>query len=451
MALASGCLPRAYPGAAEAEAEGSEEVKLTKRSVEGITPGSSELVVWDEQLPGFGVRVKPSGARSYLVQYRNASGRSRRLTLGRHGVVTAEQARRRARLLLAEVAGGEDPVERRDEQRRAGTLAEFAQRYLAQHALVKKKPSSIRSDRWLLERHVLPRLGNVPVTALTRQDVVALHHAMRATPHGANRARALLSKMMNLAEKWGVRPDGSNPCRHVEPYPENKRRRFLSAAELARLGAALRDAERSGTELRSSIAAIRLLLFTGAREGEILGLRWEHVDLERGMLRLADSKTGAKEIPLNAPATEVLSRLDSARSPWVIPGKTSDAPLVGLPRAWRRIRRRAGIDDVRIHDLRRTAASAGASVGVSLEAVGQILGHSQAATTKRYAFLFEDAKREGAERMGSWLHAALHARQALPTVPLRRAVLARRNGRRRPAEQSVGPSGSRTEAKRGRP
>lgn len=400
---------------------GGDDLKLTKRSVEAIRPGSSETVVWDDELPGFGVRIKPSGVRSYLVQYRNVAGRSRRLTLGRHGVITAEEARRHARLHLADVARGEDPVARREEQRRAGTLAEFAELYLTQHAIPKKKVSSIRSDRWLLDRHILPRLGSVPINALTRHDVVALHHAMRATPHAANRARALLSKMMNLAEKWGARPDGSNPCRHVEPYPETKRRRFLSGAELARLGAALRDAELRGTELPSSIAAIRLLLFTGAREGEVLGLRWEHVDLERGMLMLPDSKTGAKEIPLNAPALEVLGRLDSTRSPWVIPGKTSTAPLVGLPRAWRRIRRKAGIEDVRIHDLRRTAASAGASVGVTLEAVGQILGHTQAATTKRYAFLFEDAKREGAERIGSWLHAALHA-GAAPAIPLRRAL-----------------------------
>jgi integrase len=414
-------------------------LKLTKRSVEALVPGSSEVVVWDEQLPSFGVRVKASGVRSYVVQYRNISGRSRRLTLGRHGVITADQARRRAQVLLAEVAGGHDPVEKRSEQRRAGTVAELAERYLTQHALPRKKASSIRSDRWLLDRHILPRLGGVPVTALTRQDVAALHHGMRATPHGANRARALLSKMMNLAEKWGIRADGSNPCRHIEPYPETKRRRFLSAAELARLGTALSTAERAGTELRSSIVAIRLLLFTGAREGEILGLRWDHVDLERDMLRLPDSKTGAKEIPLNAPALAVLRGIDRGRSPWVIPGKTPDAPLVGLPRAWRRIRSAARIPDARIHDLRRTAASAGASVGVTLEAVGQILGHSQAATTKRYAFLFDDAKREGAERIGSWLEAALLDAER-PAVPLQRALSSPRVER---GTTAIGVNGSR--------
>ena len=243
---------------------------------------------------------------------------------------------------------------------------------------------------------------------------------MRETYCSANRTVALLSKMFNLAEKWGLRPDGSNPCRHVEKYPERKRRRFLSDEELARLGATLEAAEREAVELPSIVAALRLLVLTGARMGEVLSLRWEHVDRVRGVLRLTDSKTGAKEIPLGNAALDVLDGIKRTTSPWVIAGRDPKKPLVNLNKAWRRIRERAGLEDVRVHDLRRTAASAGASAGLSLETVGQLLGHTQAATTKRYAFLFDDEKRAAAETMSARVAQGLRGKPGADVVPLRR-------------------------------
>jgi integrase len=390
--------------------------------VEAIpAPASGESFVWDDELAGFGVRIYPSKRRFYLVQYR-ANGRTRRVALGSHGVLTVDEARRRARGVLARVALGEDPAEAAAEERRASTVAELAERYLVEHAEVRKKPTSLRNDRLLLRTHILPRLGPVKIASVTRADVAALHHALRRTPTTANRAVALISKMFNLAERWGLRPDGSNPCRHVEKFREKARRRFLSRDEISRLGRALDESE--GVESRSAVAALRLLLFTGARVGEVLALKWEHVDFDLGSLRLPDSKTGAKEIPLGPEAMNVLASLDREHSPFVIAGRDGDAPLVNLNKSWRRIRERAGIPDARLHDLRRTAASAGASIGLSLEAVGQLLGHTQAATTKRYAFLFDDTKRDAAERLSARMAADLSGSPVVSLVEARRSRVA---------------------------
>jgi integrase len=394
--------------------------RLTKRFVDSLGPKAAGRTFFDDDLPGFGLRVRASGRRTYVVKYR-ALGRQRWMTLGLHGALTPEQARRRAARALAAASEGLDPAAERTAKARAGTVAELADRYITDHAEVRKKPASLRGDRYLLSRHVLPRLGSLALAALSPQDVAALHHAMRATPYAANRALRLLSKMLNLAERWGLRPDGTNPCRRVEPYAEEKRRRFLSGDELARLGAALEEAERFAAEPSdgTAVAAVRLLIFTGARAGEVLGLRWEWVDFERGCLRLPDSKTGAKEIPLGAAALDVLEALPRS-GPWVIPGRDPRAPLVNLNKAWRRIRERAELPDVRLHDLRRTAASAGASVGLSLETVGQLLGHAQPATTKRYAFLFDDAKRKAANAMSARIAEGLRRKPARKVVPLRR-------------------------------
>jgi len=416
--------------------------KLTKRVVEGIAPDPSRIVnAWDSELRGFGVRVFSSGRRGYVLKYRSGS-QQRWLRLGDHGDITTDEARRRAQKRLGEVADGRDPAvemrlerlarERLDaEEKQARALAALAvtvedlsARYLERHAVPRKKPSSLRGDRWLLDRYIVPALGRLKVEEVTRAYVTALHDSMRATPHAANRARALLSKMFNLAEKWGVRPDGSNPCRHVEKYPETMRRRFLTDDELRRLGDVLDAVERDRAETLSAVAAIRLLLLTGARMGEILRLRWEHVDRRACCLRLPDSKTGAKEVPVGRAAIEVLDAIERTTSPWVIAGRDPSHPLVNLNKAWRRIRKLASLDDVRIHDLRRTAASAGASVGLTLEAVGQILGHSQTATTKRYAFLFDEAKREAADAMSERVAAGLRGQGSRNLLPLRKRALA---------------------------
>lgn len=383
------------------------KARLIKRSVEKIMPSARAVFLWDTEIPGFGVKVTPQGRRVYVLQY-SYGGRSRRYTIGRHGIdVTADEARTEARSLRGQVADGHDPAGDRATQRNMPTLKEFAERYLTEHAAVKKKPRSMEGDKCNLQRHILPTLGRRKVTEIARADVARLHAAMRNHPTTANRCLSLLSKMFNLAEKWGYRPDGTNPTRHIDKYPERRIERFLSEVELARLGDVLDGAEQAG-EHPSVVAAIRLLIFTGCRRNEILTLKWEHVDFERGCLRLPDSKTGAQMVPLGAPAIELLSGLSRIEgNPYVLPGAVPGRHYVALEKAWRRLRGKAGLDDVRLHDLRHSFASTGAAAGESLVLIGALLGHSNPATTARYAHLSNDPLKAAADRIAGRIAGAM--------------------------------------------
>lgn len=332
---------------------------------------------------------------------------------------------------LAAVRAGGDPS--RDRRSGRGTFGELANRYLWEHAEARKRASAIASDRSLLRRVLVPKLGAAPTTKITREDVTRLHHELRETPIQANRTLALLSKIMNLAEFWGLRPDGSNPCRHVQRFREVKRERFLSSAETAKLADALAGLEAEAKITATVAAAIRLLLFTGARRGEICGLRWEHVDFERGYLRLPDSKTGAKTIALNAPALQVLASLPR-RSEWVLPTKQGDRP-VDLSRPWDVIRESAELPNLRIHDLRHSHASVLAAAGVSLLVIGRILGHKVPATTARYAHRADNPVREAAEIAGARIAVAMSGREPASVTRLRNA-----KPRRRPNAETVTPS-----------
>jgi len=231
-----------------------------------------------------------------------------------------------------------------------------------------------------------------------------------APPYQANRIIAVLSKMFSFAEQRGLVPDGTNPCRRIEKYREQARDRFLTQAEIVRLGQALTQAEDKQATSPHVIAAIRLLLFTGARLSEILTLRWEHVDLERAMLFLPDSKTGRKAITLNTPACDVLRSMPRLEgNPWVIAGHKHGEHLVNMQKPWRAIRKSAALEDVRIHDLRHTFASIAAASGASLPIIGKLLGHGQAATTERYAHLGADPVRMAGEQVGSRLAAVASA------------------------------------------
>jgi integrase len=402
-------------------------VKLTKRAVDAVRSDSSDVFEWDGELPGFGLRVKPSGRKSYLIQYR-ADGRTRRVTLGPHGVLTAEQARERAARLLSGVRDGANPSEERATARATETVSELCDRYLEHYARVHKKVSSIRSDESLIAKYIRPAFGKLKVPAVERADVQRLHHSMKDMPYQANRMRALMSKMMNLAERWGLRRDGSNPCRHVTKYRESGRERFLSAAELAKLGGVLREVERERVEVPSVVPAIRLLLFTGARVGEILTLRWEHVDLERRVLLLPDSKTGAKAIHLSPAAAQILAGLPRKGNPWVIRGRDEGNPLLNLSKPWKEIRARAGVADVRIHDLRHSFASVAAATGSSLPVIGALLGHKQPQTTARYAHLAADPLQQAVDAAGARLLASMAAEDesAGNVVSLRRKATQRK-------------------------
>ncbi len=414
--------------------------KLTKTIVDTKEPQARDVWVWDTLMPGFGLRVKPSGIKAYLVQYRDQDRRTRRVTIGRHGVLTTEQARDQARQLLAAVARGENPAETRAAAGEEPTVKDLAARYLAEHAKPKKKPKSVTDDKQKIKDYIGPKLGSRKVASVTREDIGRLHHQLRDKPIQANRTVALLSKMFNLAEVWGMRPPGTNPCRSVTKYREKKRERYLSTEELRRLGEAIRASE--GTEPWSALLALRLLLLTGMRSGEVLTLRWEHVDLEHGLLLLPDSKTGQKTVALGPPAVKLLAEAPRKKgNPWVCPATLGgDGHLHDLKGPWTRIKAavdkqqdkeqakgtlkpedRVDVSNVRIHDVRHSFASVGAGAGLSLPLIGALLGHTQAATTQRYAHLANDPLRQAAGIVAGHIAAVLDGKEPAEVVEMNRS------------------------------
>ena len=382
--------------------------KLTKRVVDAADIKETEHFIWDGELPGFGLRVLPSGRKRYVVQYR-AGRRSRRISLGPSSVLTCEQARTRAIGIIAATRNGEDPAAKRDAERRAITVKELGDRFDREHIALRLKASTAKGYRRMLERVVIPALGRHRVTEVTRADVAKIHHDLRHIPYDANRSLEIISKMFNLAEMWGLRPDGSNPRKHIKKYPEEKRERFLSPAELRRVGEVLREMEGEGIELPPSIAAARLLILTGCRLGEIMTLQWEHVDILGKALRLPDSKTGAKVVHLGQPAVEILEKIERVEgNPWVIVGTNPGARLTDLQPFWQRVRARAGLKDVRIHDLRHTFASTAVAAGQGLPMIGKLLGHTQVQTTARYAHLAADPVKVAADNVAAEISACLN-------------------------------------------
>jgi integrase len=259
--------------------------KLTKRIVDAADVRASEYFIWDDDIPGLGLRVLPSGRKGYVVQYR-AGRRSRRMSLGPSTVLTCEQARTRAITIIAAAKNGKDPAAERDAGRKVITVKELADRFDKEHISIRVKASTAKEYRRNLERFILPALGRLTITNITRADVAKFHHDLRHIPYQANRCMEVISKMFSLAEMWGLRPDGSNPRKHIRKYPEEKRERFLSAAELRCIGEVLREMECEGIELPSAILAARLLILTGCRLNEIMTLKWEYIDLSEKVLRL---------------------------------------------------------------------------------------------------------------------------------------------------------------------
>ncbi|MBS7738966.1 MULTISPECIES: site-specific integrase [unclassified Chelatococcus] len=405
--------------------------RITKRLVDGLETTGAEYFVWDAELKGLGVRVTPAGSKAYVVKYRNGSGRSaaaKRTTIGLVGRLTPDEARGLAKKILGAVAHGRDPAGEKAEERRAVTVKALADDFLTDHVAAKRAARTAEEYRALLAKHVIKELGTRRAIDVTEADIARLHLKMKRTPYQANRVLAAVSSLYSWAGRLRRVPRELNPAKGIERYPEDRRERFLSTEELAALGAALREAETDGipyevneagprakhaakpenrrTKLDPfAIAAIRLLIFTGARLSEILTLEWAHVDLQRGLLLLPTSKTGRKAIILNAPALAVLNSLERL-GPFVIPGVDPGRPRADLKKPWRAISKRAGID-CRLHDLRHTHASYGAGAGLGLPIIGKLLGHTQAATTSRYAHLDSDPLKRASETIGSTIAAAM--------------------------------------------
>ena len=376
---------------------------LTNRAVAALKV-ERDTVYWDRDLPGFGIRVYPSGGKVYIAQAREPDRTTRRVTVGRHDVLNADRARQRAAYIIARIRAGEDPVPLPLAARFNGgpTVADLAERYLEEHAAVRLKPRTQLRVRGILHNHVLPALGRLPLEAVEPSHVVEFHQKLSDRPVTANKCVKVLSHMYRLGAGWGLVPEGFNPCRSVEKYPERSRERFLTDAEFTRLGRVLDEAVDSGAAPLTAITAIRLLMLTGCRKSEILTLRWSDVDLDAGELHLAESKTGPRAVQLPPTAVELLQALPRRKdSPWVFPGNDRDGRYSGggLDHAWRTVRAAAGLEDVRLHDLRHSFASRALALGETLPVIGKLLGHSDIETTARYAHLAQDSIHETAERI----------------------------------------------------
>jgi integrase len=404
--------------------------KITKQAIDAVGLNADvEVVLWDSEIKGFGLRVRRGGAKTYILHYRAGGGRRaplRKLTIGRHGSPwTPRTARVEAKRLLGLVAAGGDPAKTRTTDRSAITVAELCDLYLAEGSS-HKKASTLRADCARIAHHIKPLLGKISVAKIGRADIERMMVEVKAgktavsppkdrkrpagsLPTGgqgvAAQCVALVSTLLAFAVARGYRTD--NPAKGIKKTPVKKMERYLSDEEIARLAVAL-EAETKKTGNQYPAAAIKLLLLTGARRGEILGLQWQNVDLGRKCLRLPDSKTGAKVIFLNEAALDILGSLPRLiNNLYVIPGTLVGGPFVGIDKIWHRLRASAGLRDVRLHDLRHSFASVAVGGGLSLPIIGALLGHKHAATTARYAHLAAAPLRAANDAVGAKITAAM--------------------------------------------
>ncbi len=383
--------------------------RLTKRAIDAFAytgDGISRDVRWDTSLSGFGVRIYPSEKKAFVLSYREA-GRKRLLTLGAYGPVTLEQARQQAQLHIGELhLKGINPLDERKERARAKTIGNLCEEYITRYLPGKK---STRDDERYLEQHILPRWKGIRIESLKRSDVADLNHSFGLqAPYAANRLLALLRRMFNLAKLWGFVGDGfSNPATGIPLHRERQRDRWVTPDELPRL------AEAISTQSRPFVrAAFWLYLLTGVRKSELLGAKWADVDLDRRELRLPETKAGRPHIvPLSEPALEVLRSLPREHgNPHILPGRKEGAPLVNIAKAWDQVRRNAGIQDVRLHDLRRTVGSWLAQSGNDIHLIGKILNHSNLSTSMIYARFGTSVERQALEKHGDRIIAAAKIR-----------------------------------------
>lgn len=390
--------------------------RITKRTVDAATSkNGKDIFFWDDVVPGFGLKVTGAGNKMYVLQTR-LQGRLRRYTIGRHGAPwTPDTARKEALRCLGLIVDGQDPADEKQKMRNDLRVGELCTKYF-EEGCSKKKETTLRVERGLLQRHIRPLLGHRKIRSLMRNDIERFHSQVaegrtatdvRTGPRGraivkggkgtANRSLDLLASILAFAVNDGLLD--ANPARGIKRYRLPPRERFLSPQELARLGEALEAAAADGANI-FALAAIRFLILTGTRKGEALMLRWDWIDLEHGVIRYPDSKTGAKQVPLSSPVLDLLGnlpRLDG--NPHVFPSESASGHFEGLQKVWNRVRTRAVLAEVRLHDLRHSYASVGVVGGDSLYLVGKLLGHAQAHTTQRYAHLGDDPIRAAAERI----------------------------------------------------
>jgi len=375
----------------------SEKVRLdgniARRKIKG-----KEFFWWDTELPGFGLRVFAGGSRSWFIQFRQR-GKLMRIALGRPPEVRAEEARTLARAQLAKVMLDGLPVAQKARRDNFGAtlFRDFALRFWADYSR-HWKPSTRKGNRARIFKDLTDIFGHQRVDAIRKSDVLRWRDSWADRSGAFNRTIPIMSVMMGYAEQLGMRPRGSNPCRGTPRYKRKLVDRFLSAREFNRLAGTLCDFEECNP---ISVQAIRLLIYTGARHGEVVGLRWEWVQPPR--LMLPDSKTGAKIVYLNRQAQAVLDAMpNKADTGLVFPSVRGDKPIALSP-IWHEIRRHAALPDVRLHDLRHSFASIAIADGISLVVIGKLLGHALAETTERYAHLADEAIVDAAKRISGSL------------------------------------------------
>ena len=373
-------------------------LRLTKRSVDALKPGGKDAIFWDRDLAGFGVRVHATGRKLCIVQSRGPAG-LKRATLGPVGEKTVEEYRREAAAAIDRIKRGEDP--RPPEPAPEPTVADLAALCLKDHVAARCKPATAENYRKSIDCHILPALGGKALKDVAPDDAASLHHSLRDTPAAANQAIWVLSKMFTLAESWEMVPPGHNPCRHVRHYRATPRERFLTPEEFRRIGDALKSFEAKGSMQPSAIAAIRLLMLTGCRSDEILTLQWDDIDRAARVIRLRDSKTGPRMVPLTGPVLTVLDGIEKIEGvPWVLRGAKPKTRLNCLSWHWRKVRTATGLNDVRLHDCRHSYASRALALGEGLPVIGRLLGHARVGTTAKYAHLVRDAEKAAAARTG---------------------------------------------------
>ncbi|MDE0174194.1 MAG: site-specific integrase [Defluviicoccus sp.] len=376
---------------------------LTPRLARESTSNGKDTILFDRALPGFGLRIHPSGRKVWIVQSR-IEGRNRRIVIARHGEIELAEARRRARDMLARIRAGDNPADDIQREKKTPTLRAFADEYL-RRCEPHWKPSGRRTMRIYLKARILPAFGRMPLDAIGPEDVAAwFDAASKDRPGAANRALEILRAMMNRAEEWGLREHGTNPCLGIARNPRNNVARFLDADELARLGRALDANEARWPE---AVAAIRLLALTGCRRSEVLDLRWR--DIGEDTINLEDSKTGPRAVPLGEAARALIETLPGPGKPeaFLFPSFAHGKGYYPLRECWRTVCEDAGLGRLRLHDLRHTAASQAIMAGENLPLVGKILGHRRHRTTAGYAHVADDHLVEAAEKVGNTIAAAM--------------------------------------------
>ena len=367
--------------------------KITDKLVRMLTPDGRVNITFDTEIKGFGVRVTRGGTKSFILDYR-ISGRQRRYTIGQYPTWGVTAARAEAKNLRMQIDRGHDPMGARHIDRTAPTIDALCDLYIERH-LPRKRPSSGRDDLSMIDKYIRPTFGKIKVENLTHAQIDSLHRKItKSAPYRANRLIALMSKMLSLAIKWELRAD--NPAKGVERNVENRRERFLSEVELARLTDALNKHPK-----QKSANVVRLLMLTGARRGEVLGATWGEIDFEAGTWIKPRGHTKQKRehrIPLAAPTLALLSDMrERAISPYLFPGRSPNQPMTEIKKFWASVCNAADIKDCRLHDLRHTYASILVSRGATLPLIGALLGHTQTQTTARYAHLYDDPLRAATE------------------------------------------------------